>query len=361
MPANTTRSCTRALGRFADLLHALLTNPGILIRLDNETSTATNPNENLGRELLELYTVGVGHYTEGDVRQSALLLTGHGVDNATMIYRFNPADHHVGALQIMDFKTNNGTAAGGPEALKAYLTYLARHEGTAEHLARRFAVRFISDDPAQATVDELAKVYLDNDTNLKALVRATLTHPDFAASAGSKWRRPMEFLPTISRASKISTFDPPGKFVPGRSGDLIKIGLWGNLIQSGQHVPRRWPDVDGYPDIADYWNSAAATMAMWNAAQDAVLGDETESGLTKWSAVLGIKGGDNAMATAKRITWDLTGWEFPDDDINRVAALLASGGSSAADVTSVVHPQNFESCISQAVRVTFASPFGFLR
>jgi hypothetical protein len=69
-----------ALGRFDDLLHAAITHPAMLINLDNVSSTAAHPNENLGRELLELHTVGRGSYDESDVKESARILTGWSAD-----------------------------------------------------------------------------------------------------------------------------------------------------------------------------------------------------------------------------------------------------------------------------------------
>lgn len=346
----------RALGRYADLLHAVLTHPALLIEMDNQVNTKVNPNENLGRELLELYTVGVGHYDETDVRHSTLLLTGHGVDWKTGSYAYTARYHHTGALKVMGFRDANATPEGGPRVLRDYVEYLAKHQGTAYRLARRFAVRFISDEPKKQTVEQLARVYLDNDTSIKALVRATLTHPDFAAAVGQKWRRPHELISSISRAAQVRQVTPPGRLGSGREYD---VGLYGWLVRLSLDLPRDWPAVDGYPDTGDYWNSASITLNMLNATQDATIGDRNESGRTSWSGALSIKAGDNAIETAKRITWHLTGYAWPDDALAAVAFLLM--GETTATDTSTIPGDDLDYWASQAVRLIFASPYSSLR
>lgn len=342
-----------ALGKYSDLLYALVTHPALLVELDNQVNTSKNPNENLGRELLELYTVGVDHFNEDDVHNSALLLSGHGVDWDTHRYVYQPRNHHLGALRIMEFSDANTDAAQAPHLLRRYLDYLTRHQGTARRLAHRFAVRFISDEPNQATVEELAQVYLEHDTSIKALVRATLTHPDFTSSTGKKWRRPGELINAISRAAQVFDVTPKGR---SGGGEEYNYGLYGWLISTARDLPRNWPMVNGYPDTAQYWNSASFMLQVLNGTQDAVIGDQEESGTTSWSQALSIKPGDDAMTTAERITWHLTGYRWPADLVNQLATLMlgTSPGPGLPD-------KDLDHWLSQAVRVIFASPYAFLR
>lgn len=344
-----------ALGRYADTLHALITHPALLVELDNHVNTKANPNENLGRELLELYTVGVGHYDEDDVRHSALLLTGHSLDWQKYRYLYRANQHHTGPLHIMEFADPNEDPAAGPELLGRYVEYLAKHPGTARRLAHRFAVRFISDEPSEHTVNELAEAYLRADTSVAALVKATLTHPDFMAAVGQKWRRPMELISSISRAAQVYRVKPEGRL---GGGEEYSIGTYGWLIQQARNLPRAWPVVDGYPDSAHYWNSAATTLQMINATQDAVLGDKKESGLTSWSTALGINAGDDAPTVARRITWHLTGYEWSEAHLGNIAMLLAGGETATGQA---VPAKDLDFWVSQAVRVIFASPYASLR
>lgn len=342
------------LGRYADLLYAALTHPALLVELDNQVNTKANPNENLGRELLELYTVGAGSYGEADVRNSALLLTGHGLDWKTHKYVYEPRNHHTGAVKVMGFSDANTDAAKGPALLRRYVEYLAKHPNTAKRLARRFAVRFISDNPSDATVQQLADVYLKSNTQIKALVKATLTHPDFAKSLGKKWRRPGELIGTIARSAQVSQVTPRGRVGSGKEFDF---GIYGYLIETGRDLPRNWPIVDGYPDTANYWNSASLTLQMLNATQDAVMGDSKESGVTSWTKALSISPGDDAVKVSTRITWHLTGYRWPDDMVRKVAKLMLPEDAQTTALTE----KGLDDRVAHAVRVIFASPYASLR
>ena len=122
---------------------------------------------------------------------------------------------------------------------------------------------------------------------------------------------------------------------------------------------RDWSAVDGYPDTADYWNSASITLNMLNGTQDAVVGDRNESGKTSWSRALSIKPGDNAIEAAKRITWHLTGYAWPDKALAAVAFLLMA--EKTATDTSTIPDDDLDYWVSHAVRFVFASPYSSLR
>jgi len=97
-----------ALGTFADLLHATTTHPAMGIYLNNAVSTRTHPNENLGRELLELHTVGRGGYSEEDVKGYARILTGWRVDMwRTWDAWYSLADHWTGPVRVLGFTDAN--------------------------------------------------------------------------------------------------------------------------------------------------------------------------------------------------------------------------------------------------------------
>ncbi len=139
-----------ALGSFADLLYATTTHPAMGIYLDNAVSTATNPNENLGRELLELHTVGRGSYGEEDVKASARILTGWRVDLwRTWEPTYALADHWTGPVRVMGFTDPNQprTAAEAKALTRRYTDYLAHHPRTAQRIALKLALKFVSDTP----------------------------------------------------------------------------------------------------------------------------------------------------------------------------------------------------------------------
>lgn len=349
-----------AFGTYSELLHALITNPALLIQLDNQQNHGKEPNENLGRELLELYTVGRDTYSEDDVVGSTHILTGHGLDWEKLAYRYDPADHRVGPVAVLGFKDANADAAKGEDLLRRYIDYLAHHESTAQRLAHRFAVRFISDAPSEKVVADLAKTYLDNDTSIAELTRATLTHPEFSASVGKKWRRPFEHVMWMARSARVTAPKPRGRIA---TENLYDSGLYGWLVSRASHFPRKWPAVDGYPDTADYWMSSSVLMSMWNNAQVAVIGDQTENGGAElqWAPLLAVQPGADARETAVRITGHLTGYTWADADVEQVAATLASGLEQPYAPGQTVSEDRLEERTRQAVRLTFASPYGCLR
>ncbi|HQY98503.1 MAG TPA: DUF1800 domain-containing protein [Propionicimonas sp.] len=343
-----------ALGKYSRMLTAAITHPAMLVYLDNNLNSKDSPNENLGRELLELHTVGPGNYDETDVRQSALLLTGHGFDWKTHTYRYTPAEHHVGPLKIMDFSHPNASAAGGPAVLAAYLNHLAHQRGTATHIARRLAVRYVSDEPSEALVARLAQVYLDNDTSLAAVMRALLLSGEFAASVGQKWRRPQETMAVMVKARKPSTLKPKGK----QSKNVWAIaGTVGWLLELENHQPRYWPVVDGYPDDAAAWMSTQALLAHWNSANARTnWGDDPEWPSKSWRKALGITVGMDVTSAARRITTDLTGYTWPDRHLSVVAARL-KGTSATTKLTADQLKYN----LNPALHYVFSSPYFMLR
>ncbi len=243
-----------ALGRFADLLKAAIGHPAMLTYLDNASSTKKAPNENLGRELLELHTVGVGAgYSEAEVLDSARILTGVSVDGATGEATYKPKWHWTGPVRVLDFSDPNA-AADGSALVGAYLDHLARHPATARRIARLLAVRFVGDAPPAALVDRLAETYTDADTAIAPVLRRLFASAEFAASVDAKQRRPLE--------SVVATVRALG-FRQARSGTAELEGLYWALETMG-HQPYAWPQPDGYPDRADAWTSSAATLARWN-------------------------------------------------------------------------------------------------
>lgn len=243
-----------ALGRYNDLLLAATTHPSMLTYLNNAASTKDAPNENLGRELLELHSVGVGAgYTEDDVQACARLLTGLSIDWETGEFVYRSDDHHVGALKVMGYATKNASA-DGRAAVAGLVRYLAHHPSTAQRICRKLAVRFVSDDPPSGLVARLAKTYLANDTAIVPVLKQLFASAEFLAAPDRKVRRPFESLVATIRALDLQ---------PPASGVEPLQGLYWMVGDLGQQ-PLAWPQPDGYPDVASAWQSTAGTLARWN-------------------------------------------------------------------------------------------------
>jgi uncharacterized protein (DUF1800 family) len=243
-----------ALGRFADMLKASAAHPAMLSYLDNRVSTRDKPNENYGRELMELHTVGLV-YSEQDVKQAALLLTGRTVDATTGLYRYDAARHATGAVTILGWKHANATAAGGEAASREFLDHLAMHPKTAERIATKLCVRFVADEPPATLVAALAKVYLDNKTAIAPVLRALFTSAEFAKAANAKVKTPLEDI--------ASTVRILGSNADATGTDGIRA-LY-QIIEKAGHGPMRWEPPNGYPDVAAAWASPSGFLVRWNA------------------------------------------------------------------------------------------------
>jgi uncharacterized protein (DUF1800 family) len=245
---------SHALGRFDDMLVAAITHPAMGISLDNATSTKRAPNENLGRELLELHTVGRGNYSEDDVKASARILTGYRVATWSTTWRswYDPPSHWTGPVQVMQFSDPNPNA-DGQAVTEAYLRYLAHHPMTAQRLARKFAVRYVSDAPSADLVDHLASVYLANGTAVVPVFRALLAHPEFLGSAGLKVRTPTDDIAATWRALDVRASAPTGD----QSG--ANAILW-QTVSLGQ-APFDWARPDGQPQDGESWSSVSRVLA----------------------------------------------------------------------------------------------------
>ncbi|HEX6167980.1 MAG TPA: DUF1800 domain-containing protein [Acidimicrobiales bacterium] len=249
-----------ALGSFTDMLLAAMRNPAMLRYLTNVGSRKDAVNENLGRELLELHTVGVASgYTEDDVRNSAHILTGRTVANdrgpgVEGDFVYDPELHWTGPVTVLDFTHPNDTPEGGLEVGDAYLRHLAAHPATAQTVARKLAVRFVSDMPPRTLVDRLAETYLAEGTAIVPVLSTLFRSAEFWAAAGQKVRRPLDDAVGSARVLGVE---------PAPEGDpLVHPLLWWSG-QMGQR-PLAWRSPNGYPEVHAAWRSASGRLTAWN-------------------------------------------------------------------------------------------------
>ena len=249
-------------GKFSDMLWASANHPAMMRYLNNADSAPPDYNENYGRELLELHTVGVdAGYTEVEMRNSALIMSGYGVhdpwpeDATTGIFEYHPENHYVGAVSVLGFSSANTTQAGGYALGKAYVAYLATHPATARRIADKLVTRFISDDPHPGLAARLAATYLANGTAIVPVLKQLFTSREFLYSVGLKVRRPMEDLIATLRTLEITP--DPGTGVDGLQA------LWWQSDSMGQQ-PMAWHLPNGYPDTATDWQSTNGTLERWN-------------------------------------------------------------------------------------------------
>jgi uncharacterized protein (DUF1800 family) len=284
------------LGKFRDLLLATAESPGMMVYLDNWLSIGPrslangvdpkNPNskpgnrglnENYGREVMELHTVGVnGGYTQADVTHLSAILTGWGVDrpNQGGPFLYDPRKHEPGTKewfgstideqgQILAGPPQNPAVAAAvakanaPEGMKqglTALTLLASSPKTAHFISYLLAQRFVADVPPPALVDRMSATYLASDGDIKAILRTMVQSPEFNSHRyfRNKVKMPTEFVASAFRATATDPQNP---------GALV--GLLQN--QLGQPLYRALPPT-GYYVTADQWMNTQALLARLNFA-----------------------------------------------------------------------------------------------
>lgn len=245
-----------ALGSYENLLYAAITHPAMGLYLDNATSTKTRMNENLGREVLEMHTVGL-NYTQHDVVNSAQILTGWRVDvYDTWTVYYSPDDHYVGSVKVLGFSDSNKNP-DGRQLTKRYLSYLANHPDTAQKLCQRLAVRFVSDNPSADLVNQLAKVYLDSGTEIVPVLKALVASQEFKDSVGMKVRTPIEDAIATWAVLQVQVAEP--KADKDAANQIL------NLSQSIGQQMFDWLRPDGFPDTADAWTGASRLLGSMRA------------------------------------------------------------------------------------------------
>jgi hypothetical protein len=202
------------LGRFRDLLEATAKSPAMLFYLDNWQSVGPargqrpgpaarrGLNENYGRELLELHTLGVaGGYTQRDVTEVARCFTGWTIakPNQGGAFTFSPRQHDDGEKTVLGVTI---PAGGGEEDGEKVLDIVAAHPSTARHISRELAQRFVADDPPASLVERMAQTFVKTKGDLREVMKTMLASKEFwsAGAYRAKVKSPLEFVASAVRA-----------------------------------------------------------------------------------------------------------------------------------------------------------------
>ena len=283
----------RVLGTFRDLLGATAKSPAMLFYLDNWMSADPNGphlpdhggrprivrgpfggrvmmpplaraqaqgnkapkglNENYGRELMELLTLGVdGGYTQKDVTEVARALTGWTIDQPRQggSFMFNPRIHDPGEKVVLGHVIKAG---GGESDGEQVLDLLARQPATATFIATKLTRRFVSDTPPPALVARVAARFRDTDGDLREVMRTILTSPEFLSPDAyrAKVKTPFEFVASALRATNADVRDAR-PFVR----ELQQLGMPLYMCQPPT----------GYKDTGDAWVNTGALVSRMNLA-----------------------------------------------------------------------------------------------
>jgi uncharacterized protein (DUF1800 family) len=251
----------RATGHFVDLLEAVIKSPAMLTYLDQWVSTKDYPVENLARENLELHTVGVGNFTERDVKAYSKLLTGCTINTSNWQYMYNPSVHYVGRIEILGFKAHN-RSANGERLVRQFAEYLAHRPDTARNVARRLLVHYVSDHPSKGLVERVARHYLRHHTDIAETLRFIVEQPEFFASRGKKTRRPGDTFAAAVRGLGLTWTGVPE--LGATTGTVV--ASWAPYLaylRDAGHVPSEWFPPNGYPQVGEPWLNSNTTLQVW--------------------------------------------------------------------------------------------------
>ncbi len=279
----------RAMGKFEDLLVATAQSPAMLFYLDNWLSVGPNSdfangipkrnnnynwrrpprqrrpppvkqakgkrsglNENYGRELMELHTLGVnGGYTQKDVTEVARVLTGWTLKQPKQGggFTFEEQMHEPGDKHVLGHRIKSGGEKEGREVLHI----LARHPSTAKFVSTKLATRFVSDNPPPALVDRMAQTFLKKDGDIREVLKTMFRSPEFWApeSYRAKVKTPLEFVVSAVRASSAEVSDA--------------LPLARQLQNMGMQLYGMQPPT-GYSMKADAWVNSSALLGRMNFA-----------------------------------------------------------------------------------------------
>ncbi len=257
-----------ATGNFRELLVEVARDPAMLVWLDGRLNTRARPQENFGREIMELFTIGLGTYTEQDVYAAARVFTGWGLrlsgDRATAEtsyyeFFFNEGQHDPTAKEFTFAMYPGGNrtiparpAGQGMQDGFDLIGALARHPATAHRLADKLYRYFISDvsAPDPSTISAIANAFMQNDGNIKPVLRALFTSEAFLTSEFGRYSWPVEY---VVRSIKETGWN-------GLSVDAAMTPL----VNMGQSLYEP-PDVNGWA-LGPEWFSTSSMLSRMNFA-----------------------------------------------------------------------------------------------
>ena len=331
-----------AMGSFRTLLVELSKDPAMIIWLDNQDNHKGAINENYGRELLELFSMGVGNYTEDDVKECARAFTGWTIANRNYMemrsqrdsdwpygriswhFEFDPEDHDDGEKQFLG---EQGRFNG-----EDIVDIICRQPATARFIARHMYSFFVADEPPvpewpytppadPQAIEQLSQAYFDNDYDISAMLRV-LFNSDFFKSQDSwytKVKGPVELVAGVLRLT--------GEFDRARYEILER---YNQASFMGQFLNNP-PSVEGWHQGTDWLDSGTLVERINFASQQ--IGDANKPGIR---AMIGrIESGFGGASSPENLVdacLDQVGALSVDAETRNVlVAFAAKGGSSDAD------------------------------
>jgi uncharacterized protein (DUF1800 family) len=231
-----------ALGSYSDLLYGIAKDPAMLLYLNNTSNRKGNPNENLARELMELFSLGVGNYTQKDVKEAARALTGRATTRDGE-YVFRPNQHDAGEKTILGVK--------GKHDGDALVKIILAQDACPRYVARRIITYLEGVPPEAARLEEYAQFLRANEFQLKPFLKKLFLDPAFYRDevVGARVQSPVDYL--VGAARRLGTDAPP-----------VMLGSGAALLGQRLLAP---PNVKGW-DEGPTWISTSTLMQRGNLA-----------------------------------------------------------------------------------------------
>ena len=256
----------QALGNFGTLLHAVSKDPAMLIYLDNANNRKGAPNENFAREVMELFTLGEGHYTEQDIKEAARAYTGWSIDPETGEYKWRPFIHDGGEKTVLG---RSGNFSGDD-----VLDILLAQPACAEFIVNKLWREFISPNPDPAEVTHIARRFRDSHYEIKIALRELFLSPAFwdEKNRGTLVKSPVELVVGTLKQFNF-TYDDPLPFT-------FAVAQLGQNLFSPPNV-KGWPGGDAWINSSTLLARKAILERLFRATET---GSQKEGGMMKMRA-----------------------------------------------------------------------------
>lgn len=313
-----------ALGNLRELTWQVSIDPAMMLYLDNARSDATHPNENYARELMELFTLGVDHYTEQDVRESARAWTGYVVLPRIGRSQFIPRRHDAGSKTFLG-QTGNFTG-------RDIVNIIFQQPQCAAFFANSLLNAFVYNNPEPALVDEVAALIRKNDYNLKPVMSTLLRSNLFFSNRAYRAlvKSPAEFVVGTYKAFGLKQIDERGQRAMAAMGQIL-------------FYP---PNVAGWPGGAN-----------WLTSQTMIARQNFVAGLVNSPMMDGVSWMQNVPMNANQVAADLVKTILLGDASPQSIAQL-SGYLNGVNTSALgsLSGENFQERIRGAAYLTMAMP-----
>ena len=240
-----------ALGNFATLVKAISRDPAMMIYLDLQQNREAHPNENWARELMELFTVGIGNYSEDDIRAAARAFTGYRIDMTTQQFRFARMEQDLGTKKFMGHT--------GPLNGDNVIDILVRQPACSRFISRKLWRFFVEDEPSQEIVDAIASRIRAHNFEMRPVLREIFSSAEFYSdrAMGTQIKSPLQY---IVQTSKLLETQLPSPIVVQNA-----------MRQMGQ-ILFAPPNVKGWDGGKD-WITTSTLLFRYNFANYLISGD----------------------------------------------------------------------------------------